>query len=810
MPSLLYLALSNAVLASLLAALVAVVTRFCRRPSVRHALWLLVLLKLITPPLVPLPVTWPRSDENEPLVEVISPSEPGLSEPTPSLSESPLSIGDATVKERPPEAEPPRPLPDGRGSAFLPAFILVWLGGAVVWWSVAAVRLWKFRRLLRLALEADSDVQAQGRRIAATLGLRHCPPIVFVSAPLSPMLWALALSPRLLMPTVLWQKLASEQQDTLIAHELAHLRRGDHWVRRLELLVLALYWWHPVVWWAQRRLQEAEEECCDALVVAILPEAAPAYASALVETVAFLSQSRPVALVGASGAGQVPLLKRRLTMILTESSSRKPSRIGFWIVLGMGALLLPLAPQAARTEALEEAGGEQTKNEPFSLDLGFPIKGLADTPGDNQVGSCMACHAVPMPKFDIHGKPQSWREAHDEIIRLMDELRRRQAEFNKATNRLSAAAEPDRSKEIEKLQDEIELLKVQVHLKEAHVAATQATLKEYKKRLTTYSKVNERTTGAIGQDQIQETQILVTTYEGKLQVNEAELQETLVRLKQAERRLARFQPAKDQFELGPKTSWNVSWAEALFDQRTHDIGSVPHGTIVARRFAMTNHGQRPVHIANIRTSNACLTATASGSDLAPGASAAIQAKLDTSRFVGAKTFKIHVQFDKPDRQEVVLEIHANSTAAAPPKPQSPERLRELEKKLDELRKEMDKLRREMPSKESRDPDPELQQAVGFIYNYWPINGTRDLEQNLPAAQKAFQKCKAAGDRLSLQRLLTLTDGHAETLAGELARLHPELVIEDEREAKKLQKLREQIVKLRDEIENYLKVHPTGK
>lgn len=497
-------------------------------------------------------------------------------------------------------------------------------------------------------------------------------------------------------------------------------------------------------------------------------------------------------------------------MILTETSPRKPSRIGFWIVLGMGALLLPWAPQAGRTEALEEPQGEETKREPFSLDFGFPLAAPAEDPHSNQAQYCLACHTAPVPKFDFHGKPQSWREAHDEIVRLMDELRRRQAEFSIAVNRLPAIAEPDRSKEIEKLQDEIELLKVQVRLKEAHVAATQATLKEYKKRLATYQAIMERTPGAMGQDQIQETQIAVTTHEGKLRVAEAELQESLVRLKQAERRLARLQPLEPRFEAAGNVRWNVTWAEALFEHRTHDMGNVQHGNIVERRFAMTNHGQRPVHIANIRTSNGCLTATVSGHELAPGASAAIQAKLDTSKFVGDKTFKIYVQFDKPDRQEVVLEIHANSKAAAPAKPKSPERLQELEKKLDELRKEMDKLRRETPPKESRDPDPELQQAVGFIYNYWPINGTKDLERNLPAAQKAFQKCKAVGDRTSLQRLLTLTDGHADRLAEELARLHPELVIEDEKEAIKLKKLREQIVKLGREIQDYLGLVPFGR
>src|SRR5579885_2590331 len=100
MQSLLYLALSNAILATLLAAIVAVVTRFCRRPSARHALWLLVLLKLITPPLLPLYVTLPQSEKVEPLYTDILPQEPEPSEPTPTLLESTRPIEAATVSER--------------------------------------------------------------------------------------------------------------------------------------------------------------------------------------------------------------------------------------------------------------------------------------------------------------------------------------------------------------------------------------------------------------------------------------------------------------------------------------------------------------------------------------------------------------------------------------------------------------------------------------------------------------------------------------------------------------------------------------
>jgi beta-lactamase regulating signal transducer with metallopeptidase domain len=697
MPSLLYLALSNAILATLLAALVAVVTRFCRRPSVRHALWLLVLLKLLTPPLLPLSVTWPQGEEIKSLP----------SEPPPTAIIFPESLESIANGRRQPAGEAEQPADEASdqptgvdrslpsfAAMWRPALIAVWLGGALLWWTVAVVRLWKFRRLIRQARPAAADVQEQGQRLAMLLGLRRCPPIVFVSAPLSPMLWALGLSPRLLVPAELWRKLRAEQQDSLLSHELAHLRRGDHWVRRLELLVLGLYWWHPVVWWARRCLQEAEEECCDALVVAVLPDAAPAYASALVETVAFLSQIRPAALVGVSGIGHVPLLKRRLTMILTETSSRKPSRIGFWIVLGMGALLLPWAPQAARTEALEEPKDEGKKELPFSMDFGFPLTGFDRNPLDEHVSaSCAACHDVRMPAHGFHGKPQSWREAHDEIVRLMDELRRRQAEFHEATKRLPPAEEPDRREAIEKLQDEVELLKTQVRIKEAQVAATKVTLEGYRKRLKDVEPAYRQ--GAVPQDTLEQVRLAVTTHEPQLRINEAELQESLVRLKQAERRLARLQPSEPRPVLDGKTSWNTTWAEALFDRRSHHMGLVPHGAIVERRFVMTNHGQRAVHIANIRTSDGCLKATASGDELAPGTNAVIQAKLDTSRFIGDKDIKIHIQFDKPERQEVVLEIHANSQAAVPAKPQSPERLQELEKKLDELRKEMDKMRREM-------------------------------------------------------------------------------------------------------------------
>src|SRR5262249_40391848 len=58
MQTLLEYCLSNAAVAMLLA-LVAALSQLIRRPALSHGLWLLVLIKLLTPPILPLPIRWP-------------------------------------------------------------------------------------------------------------------------------------------------------------------------------------------------------------------------------------------------------------------------------------------------------------------------------------------------------------------------------------------------------------------------------------------------------------------------------------------------------------------------------------------------------------------------------------------------------------------------------------------------------------------------------------------------------------------------------------------------------------------------------
>ena len=145
------------------------------------------------------------------------------------------------------------------------------------------------------------------------------------------MLWTLGGRARLLVPAELWPDLSESQQTALIAHELAHLKRKDHWIRWLDLAVTGLYWWHPVVWWARRGLREAEEQCCDAWAVWATPRGSRSYAAALLAALEFVSGAPTAGVAAAaaviSGRGHVSFLKRRMRMIV-QARTPKIAELG--------------------------------------------------------------------------------------------------------------------------------------------------------------------------------------------------------------------------------------------------------------------------------------------------------------------------------------------------------------------------------------------------------------------------------------------------------------------------------------------------
>lgn len=86
------------------------------------------------------------------------------------------------------------------------------------------------------------------------------------------------LKPRIYLPDYLNE----EQEGYVIAHENAHKRRGDNWLKLAGFVCLGLHWYNPLVWVAYIFLCRDIEDACDDYVVRELDlEGRKAYSAAL-------------------------------------------------------------------------------------------------------------------------------------------------------------------------------------------------------------------------------------------------------------------------------------------------------------------------------------------------------------------------------------------------------------------------------------------------------------------------------------------------------------------------------------------------
>ena len=75
-----------------------------------------------------------------------------------------------------------------------------------------------------------------------------------------------------------------EIRDHVVAHENAHIKRRDHWIKPIGFLLLAVYWFNPLIWVAYILLCKDIERACDEKVISQMSEEnRREYACALLE-----------------------------------------------------------------------------------------------------------------------------------------------------------------------------------------------------------------------------------------------------------------------------------------------------------------------------------------------------------------------------------------------------------------------------------------------------------------------------------------------------------------------------------------------
>jgi len=156
------------------------------------------------------------------------------------------------------------------------------------------------------------------------------------------------LKPVILIPASVFLRIDAKELETIIAHELIHIRRRDYLVNFAQSVVEILFFYHPCGWWISAQIRREREYVCDDIVTRTLENERFVYAQALanLEELRLLTNGRvPLAAMAAlaSGASNGGNLMLRIQRILQKNTEIKGNPSAWSAILGLAfisALLL--------------------------------------------------------------------------------------------------------------------------------------------------------------------------------------------------------------------------------------------------------------------------------------------------------------------------------------------------------------------------------------------------------------------------------------------------------------------------------------
>lgn len=189
--------------------------------------------------------------------------------------------------------------------------------------SLIAIRVCSYYALVthcRSLPRADGQTRGIVLNVCRRLGVRRIPSIR-ISDERPPFIMGF-FSPLLIISRHLLVR--PDELETIIVHEVAHLRRGDMIVRYLEWVAGTLFFFWPVVAWINRRLDASRECACDEWALSHGKLTSPEYARCLLRVVQPMRRPR-FAYALCSMATNPKTIERRIDMIL-HSKHRTSSR----------------------------------------------------------------------------------------------------------------------------------------------------------------------------------------------------------------------------------------------------------------------------------------------------------------------------------------------------------------------------------------------------------------------------------------------------------------------------------------------------
>lgn len=163
--------------------------------------------------------------------------------------------------------------------------------------------------------ELDVEWLYRSRELAKKLGIQKFV-LVYESVKVKIPIVLGYLKPIILLPIGMINALPYTQVESIIAHELAHIKRYDFLVNLLQSFIETVFFYHPAIWWISGLIREERENCCDDLTIEICKDTL-VYSKALYNLYQ-INQNHPEFVLALSGNKN--LLIRRIKRMNGEKS----------------------------------------------------------------------------------------------------------------------------------------------------------------------------------------------------------------------------------------------------------------------------------------------------------------------------------------------------------------------------------------------------------------------------------------------------------------------------------------------------------
>lgn len=283
-----------------------------------------------------------------------------------------------------------------------------WLAVAAVLMLLTMRQHLRLRRALRKMDFAPVAVQNEAIEIAADLRLRRMPEVRIDPRPQVPFIAGI-WNPCVVLPSRLVQPERAEDRAAALAHEIAHLRRGDLYVELLAAVCRCIFFFNPLVWAAAREWAAEREMACDEMVLRRGKVCAKRYCQMLIDFAACRAESSSLVLAVTNGFRH---LHRRINQ-MTNGKKRKRGAAYVYSIAALGLITLGAAPLALKPapssdKIVDETAIEQSKIDVITADEVADLE-LFDEEGNMiDIAKVMTKYSeAEIEVFDEDGNPVS-------------------------------------------------------------------------------------------------------------------------------------------------------------------------------------------------------------------------------------------------------------------------------------------------------------------------------------------------------------------------------------------------------------------